>query len=99
MNFEAKQAAREQRIIDRANRAADRARQRGLAKLKVKAMTPAQYRAALKTLDINVVGAAPYFGISRRQAQRIAGEGPVPKLVEKTVKLLLDGKLKKEDLL
>ena len=102
-SFETKQAAREDKIraaAERnAERAADRARAQTLAKLKVKAMTPAQYRAALKTLDISVVGAAAYFGISRRQAQRLAGEGPVHKLVEKVVKLLIADKLKKEDLL
>lgn len=98
-SFETKQAAREQRITASADRAAERARVKTLAKLKVKAMTPAQYRAALKTLDITIVGAATYFGGSRRQAQRIAAEGPVPKLVEKVIKFLIDGKLSKEDLL
>lgn len=61
-------------------------------------MTPTQYKSGLKKLDISIVGAAPYFGISRRQAQRIAAEGPVPKLVAQVLKLLLDGKIKKEDL-
>lgn len=102
-SFETKQAAREERIRasaeKNAERAAARARDQTLAKLKVKVMSPRQYRAALETLGITVVGAAVYFGISRRQAQRLAGEGPVHRLVEKVVKLLLDGKLKKEDLL
>lgn len=61
-------------------------------------MTPTAYKAALKRLEITIVGAAPYFGISRRQAQRIAAAGPSD-LVAKVVKLLLDGKIKKEDLL
>jgi hypothetical protein len=92
--FETKETARRQRIVDRANRA----REKLLSQLKTHALTPTQYRAALKRLDITIVGAAPYFGISRRQAQRIAAEGPVPKLVAQVLKLLLDGKLKKEDL-
>jgi hypothetical protein len=62
-------------------------------------MTPAAYKAALKKLDITIVGAAPYFGISRRQAQRIAANGPISGIISKVVKLLLDGKIKKEDLL
>ena len=62
-------------------------------------MTPTKYKAAISKLEISIVGAAPFFGISRRQAQRIAsGESPVPKLVEKVLTLLLAGKLKKEDL-
>jgi hypothetical protein len=97
-SFETKEAARQQRTVERADRAADRARQKVMAKLKVRSMTPTQYRQALKTLDIKIVGATAYFGISRRQAQRIAAEGPVPKLVEKVINLLIDGKLKKEDL-
>jgi hypothetical protein len=63
-------------------------------------VTPAKYRAALKNLGITIVGAALYFGIGRRQAQRIAaGDGPVPNLVAKVIDLLIAGKLKKEDLL
>lgn len=62
-------------------------------------MTPKTYKAAISKLGITIVGAAPYFGIGRRQAQRIAsGDAPVPKLVEKILTLILDGKLKKEDL-
>lgn len=106
-SFETKQAAREvarqQKIIASAElaatKAADKARKKGLAKLKIKAMTPTQYRAALKTLEISIVGAAAYFGISRRQAQRISADTPVPNPIEKLIKLLLDGKLQKEDLL
>lgn len=63
-------------------------------------MTPAQYKKALSTLGITIVGAAQYFGIGWRQAQRIAsGDAPVPKLIAKVVALLLDGKIRKEDLL
>lgn len=62
-------------------------------------MTPIQYKAALKKLAITIVGASSYFGMSRRQAQRIAASGPVPSLVSKVVKLLTEEKIKKEDLL
>lgn len=63
-------------------------------------MTPLQYKAALKRLGLSVIDAASYFGVGRRQAQRIAsGDSPVPKLVEKVVRLLLTGKLTKQDLL
>jgi hypothetical protein len=63
-------------------------------------VTPSKYRAALKSLGITIVGAALYFGIGRRQAQRIAaGTNGVPKLVAKVIELLIAGKLRKEDLL
>lgn len=62
-------------------------------------MTHHQYRAALKKLGLSIVGAGFYFGLSRRQAQRIAaGDSPVPQLLGEVVALLLDGKLKLEDL-
>lgn len=93
--FEKKEAARRQRITDRAAKASAKL----LSQLKQPVMTPTQYANALKKHDITKVGAAPYFGISRRQAQRIAAEGPVPKLIAKVLTLLNDGRLKKEDLL
>lgn len=62
-------------------------------------MTTNQYNSGLKKLGITIVGAAPYFGISRRHAQRIAADGPVPDLVAKVMTLMLAGKIKKEDLL
>jgi hypothetical protein len=62
-------------------------------------MTPLQYRTALKKLGINAArGAAPFFGISDRHAQKIAKDGPVPKLVAKVLKLLVEGKISKDDL-
>ena len=62
-------------------------------------MTSAQYKAALKNLELTIVGAAPFLGISRRQSQRIAaGDSPVPDLIDKVLKLILNGKLRKEDL-
>jgi hypothetical protein len=63
-------------------------------------MTKHQYRAALTKLDISIVGAGKYFGLSRRQSQRIAaGDAPVPKLMADMLHLMLVGKLTKEDLL
>ena len=63
-------------------------------------MTPTQDKAAIKKLGMTIVGAGPYFGLGRRQAQRLAsGEAPIPMLVERVVKLLLAGKITKEDLL
>ena len=62
-------------------------------------MTPTQYRSSLKKLDISIVGASQFFGISRRQSQRNASTGPIPKLIAKVIKLMVEGKIKKEDLL
>lgn len=63
-------------------------------------MTPTQYKAALKKLDIPVFRAGKMFGLSPRQSQRLgSGESPVPELVAKVLKLIEAGKLTKEDLL
>ncbi len=63
-------------------------------------MTSTQYKAAIKKLGLTIVGARHLFGLSPRQAQRLAsGETPVPKLVEKVLRLIAAGKLTKEDLL
>lgn len=97
--YEKKEASRVKRLNDQADRAAKRARDKVLAQLKTTTLTPPLYKAALKKLDISISGAGVFFGVSPRQAQRIAAEGPVPKLFTKVIKLLLDGKLKKEDLL
>jgi hypothetical protein len=54
-------------------------------------MTANQYRAALKKLNLSIVGAAPILGISRRQSQRVAaGDSPVPEPVAKLLRLMLD---------
>jgi len=53
-------------------------------------MTANQYRAALTKLELSIVGAAPYLGISRRQSQRIAaGESPVPEPLAKLLRLFI----------
>ena len=55
-------------------------------------MTKHQYRAALTKLDISIVGVGKYFGLSRRQSQRIAaGDAPVPKLMADMLHLMLVG--------
>ena len=62
-------------------------------------MTPTKYKSALAKLGMTIVGAGPFFGLSRRQAQRVAsGESPVPKLLVKVLNLLDEGKITKEDL-
>ena len=62
-------------------------------------MTHLQYRAALKNLNLTIVGAGPVFGLSHRQAQRLAaGDSKIPKLISQVIGLLLDRKLKLEDL-
>ena len=61
-------------------------------------MTSQQYRAALDKLHLTIVGAAPLLGLSRRQSQRIAAGSPVPKLVEKVLRLMVKGRITVEDL-
>lgn len=54
-------------------------------------MTAKQYKAHLDTLGLSIVGAAPVFGMSRRQAQRIAaGDPPVPQAVAKLVTIAIN---------
>ena len=61
-------------------------------------MTAKQYKAHLDTLELSIVGAAPVFGISRRQSQRIAaGDSPVPKPVAKLLRLMIEHKIKPGD--
>ena len=62
-------------------------------------MTTAEFRLALAALGWSAYAAAPYLGISRRTAQRIArGDAAVPKRTEVLLGLLLAGKIRKEDL-
>lgn len=62
-------------------------------------MTSKQYRAALDKLGLSIIGAAPVFGISKRQAQRFAGgEAPIPKLVATVLTLAVNGRITMEDL-
>lgn len=65
-------------------------------------MTRDQYKAAIKKLDLTPVQAGRLFGYGRRQANRWTSETdttPIPHLVGVNVKLLLSGKIKKEDLI
>jgi hypothetical protein len=57
-------------------------------------MNKTQYRAALKKLDLSIVGAAPILGISRRQSQRIAaGDSPVPEPLEKLLHFMIESSI------
>jgi hypothetical protein len=57
-------------------------------------MTAEEYRIALHRLDISIVGMADVAGISRRQAQRIAGgHCPVPPTIAKVLRLMLEHRL------
>jgi hypothetical protein len=57
-------------------------------------MTRAQYRTAIKRLGVSIIGASKVFGISPRQAQRLAsGESPVPAPIAKLITLALADKI------
>ena len=63
-------------------------------------MTGKQYANIVrKRLGLTIVGAARYFGCSGRQSQKYAAGTPVPPLLRKVIQLLLNGKIKLEDLL
>lgn len=65
----------------------------------MEAMTPAQFRAALKKLDISQVKIADALGIDQRTARRYAaGDADIPEPVAIILRLLLSGKIKLEDL-
>ena len=62
-------------------------------------MTPAQFRSALKKLDISQVKIADALGIDQRTARRYAaGDADIPEPVAIILRLLLSGKIKLEDL-
>lgn len=44
-------------------------------------MTTNQYRKALKTVGLSIVGAGRFFDVDRRTAQRWAADGPHPSVV------------------
>lgn len=52
-------------------------------------MTKEQYRKALDTLGLSIVGAGPILGITGRQSQRYAAGEPIPLTVERLLELLL----------
>jgi hypothetical protein len=61
-------------------------------------MTPTQYKAALKALDLSQERAGDWLGIGRRTSQGYAlGEYPVPEPVAKLLRLCIKLKLKPED--
>lgn len=58
-------------------------------------MTPAQYKAAIKTLGFNQEEAGEWLGVSARTGQNYAAKGPpepVAKLLRLCIKLKLDPK-------
>lgn len=62
-------------------------------------MTPEEYRAALLRLGVSQVQAAVVFGVDERVARRWAkGDRPIPALVVKILRLMLDGKITIGDL-
>lgn len=66
---------------------------------KTNGMTGRQWRNALKTLGLSIVGAAPVFGIKRRQSQRYAaGESDIPDPLAKLVRLALAHGLSADDI-
>ncbi len=61
-------------------------------------MTPKQYKAAIKALDLSQERAGDWLGIGRRTSQGYAlGEYPVPEPVAKLLRLCVRLKLKPED--
>lgn len=61
-------------------------------------MTPTQYKAALKALELSQERAGDWLGIGRRTSQGYAlGEYPVPEPVAKLLRLCVKLKLKPED--
>jgi hypothetical protein len=62
------------------------------------AMTPTQYKAALKALGLSQERAGDWLGIGRRTSQGYAlGEYPVPEPVAKLLRLCVKMKLDPED--
>jgi hypothetical protein len=61
-------------------------------------MTPIQYKAALKALELSQERAGDWLGIGRRTSQGYAlGEYPVPEPVAKLLRLCVKLKLKPEE--
>jgi hypothetical protein len=62
-------------------------------------VTPAQFRSALKKLDVSQVKIAEALGIGQRTARRYAaGDAEIPEPVAIILRLLVAGKIKLEDL-
>ena len=59
-------------------------------------MTPAQYRAAIRTLGLSQEAAGVALGYSPRSGQRFAASGP-PAAVAALVRLLVAGKISLDD--
>jgi len=62
-------------------------------------MTTEEYRGALATLGLSIVGSAEHLGLSRRQSQRYAnGASPIAEPVAKLLRLAIRTGLTAEDL-
>lgn len=62
-------------------------------------MTPHQYRAAIAALGLSQERAGDWLGIGRRTSQGYAlGERPVPEPVAKLLRLVLDLKLRPDEI-
>ena len=66
-------------------------------------MTTAEFRQALDTLGLTIVGAAPYIGLSKRQCQRLASpnhpDAYIPAPVSKLLRIVLWRGIRAERLL
>lgn len=60
-------------------------------------MTPAQYKAAIKSLGLSQEAAGVWLGVSERTGQNYATKGP-PEPVAKLLRLMIRLKLKSDDL-
>lgn len=62
-------------------------------------MKAKEFNECLETIGLSVYAAAPFFGISLRQMQRIsAGEYPAPLALVRLLRLMVHSKLKATDL-
>ena len=62
-------------------------------------MTPAQYKAAIKALDLSQERAGDWLGIGRRTSQSYAlGETRIPEPIAKLLRLMIKLKLKPEEI-
>jgi hypothetical protein len=62
-------------------------------------MTPTQYRAAIKALDLSQERAGDWLGIGRRTSQSYAlGETRIPEPVAKLLRITVKLKLKPEEM-
>jgi hypothetical protein len=62
-------------------------------------MSPAQYRKAIAALGLNQTEAAHFLGVTPRQSRRYAaGDRDIPEATVKLLKLMIERKIKPEEL-